>query len=158
MEVVQNAYKEPDRQVQILERQPPKTSFNGEVKRPETVVISKDDFEYLRSRALASDFVMKALKDLKDKGNELMKKVSQNRIIQELQDRLSKAELHSRRADAERLKMYNDFQDITFWMAEKPIDNDGHSIWDWFRYDKMKKQNLEHSHEYAEREVDEREM
>ena len=158
-DVVKDAYREPERQIRIEERQAPKTAYDGTIRRPEMVVISADDFEYLRNRVKASTFVMNALDDLKRKGNELMKSVNQNRIIQELRDEINKITLHLRRAESERLKMYNQIQDITYWMASKPIDRDGHSIWDYFKYEKMQQnQAQEQTQELDELEIEEQEM
>ena len=103
-EVVKDAYSE-EHKVEILEKRPQKTNHKGEIKSPESVVITMEDFKYLRDRAKASDFVMKALEDIKRLGKKLMNEVNKTRIFQDLQDKIAEMQFLLRRTEDEKEKM-----------------------------------------------------
>ena len=149
-DVVKQAYDKTERSIEIFERSQAKTTITGEIKRPETVTISKDDFDNLRNKARASEFVMKALNDLKMLGSDLVKKVSQTRIVKELTERIEEINYVLIRERDEREKMYSQVRDMQYWM-EKVVDHEGHSIWDYYRHSKIKEQQeLEHERTFEE--------
>lgn len=159
LDAVKSAYAEQeDREITILEHQSAKIK-KGEVQRPEAVLISKDDFDYLVIRAKARDFVLDALDKLQKLGNKLMKAVSGKHQIDELQYLL-------KRESDEREKVLSQFRDLRFW-CQKFTDSKGHAIWEYYTYSKQQEilaeqrqaqEIAEKAYEQEMQEIDEREQ
>lgn len=139
IETVKDAYGESDRQIQILHRTEEKTSANGKMKRPATVTIKEEDYEYLERRACSSRFLENAYSRLQNLGNKLMKEVNVSKQIKSLNEKIMELEtkiLEERRIAENNLFFANDLKE---WMYKKYIK--GYSIWDYFSHDKLQQEN-----------------
>lgn len=97
--VVQEAYKEPKHPIEILEEYPEKKTLRGKVQ-PAAVKISRADFDDLKARAMASDWIKRALLDLKNLGERLFKSLNQRARVAELKKQADDARAHEQKAMA----------------------------------------------------------
>ena len=88
--VVQEAYKEPEHPVEILEQYPEKKTLSGKAQ-PAAVKISRSDYDDLCRRAMASDWIKNALAQLKSVGERLVKELNQRKRVSELKSRVEEA-------------------------------------------------------------------
>lgn len=96
---VQEAYKEPEHPVEILEQYPEKKTISGKTV-PASVRITKKDFDDLNKRAMASDRIKKALFDLKTLGDRLFKAMDQRQRVAALKKEAEDARASERMAQA----------------------------------------------------------
>lgn len=139
IETVKDAYAEADRRVQVLSRSEEKKAPNGEIKRPATVTISEEDYEYLEGRACSARFLENALRRLQNLGNKLMREVNINKQIQSLKEDVM--DLEAKILEERRLAESNYIfaNDLKTWMLNKFIK--GYSIWDYFTHERLQQEN-----------------
>lgn len=149
-ECVQTAYKQPEHKIEVLEQQPQKKLLNGQIK-PSTVTIKESDFQELKQRAMASDWIRRALADLKLMGAKLMREVNQKRRIQEAEYKSQEAERLYRTTEKELERRSQAMQNITeaFYEVKEWLEcqrvKGGYTLWELFQ-------------EHREREREEREL
>lgn len=149
-ECVQTAYKPPEHEIEVLEHHEAKKLLNGQIK-PPTVTIKESDFQELKERAMASQWIRKALEQLKLMGDKLMREVNQKRRIREAEQKRQEAEIMCRATEKELEKksqalsnVTEAFYEIKEWLQEKRLQN-GFTLWELFQ-------------EQREREREEREL
>lgn len=96
---VQEAYKEPEHRIEVLEEYPEKKTLGGKIQ-PAAVKISRDDFDDLKRRAMASDWIKRALQDLRSLGERLFKAMNQRERVAQLKKQAEDARAHEAEANA----------------------------------------------------------
>lgn len=120
---------------------------------PERVMMKKSDYDIMEKRMGATDWVIKALEEIKRMGTKLTRELNQRRRVAELQERANSDEIEARAAEvnlANAKAEIADLQQQTWeqqeWM-ENQVARNGKSIWEFF-IDFITKQ---HEREYIER-------
>ncbi len=120
---------------------------------PELVLLKKSDYDLMNKRIGITDWIIKALKELKHTGEKLTRELNQRRRVAELQERANSAEIEARAAEVELANAKAEIADLQQqaweqqeWM-EKQVTRNGKSIWEFFM-DFITKQ---HEREYIER-------
>ena len=120
---------------------------------PELVLLKKSDYDLMNKRIGITDWIIKALKELKHTGEKLTRELNQRRRVAELQERANSAEIEARAAEVELANAKAEIADLQQqaweqqeWM-ESQVTRSGKSIWEFFM-DFITKQ---HEREYFER-------
>ena len=120
---------------------------------PELVLLKKSDYDLMNKRIGITDWIIKALKELKHTGEKLTRELNQRRRVAELQERANSAEIEARAAEVELANAKAEIADLQQqaweqqeWM-ENQVTRNGKSIWEFFM-DFITKQ---HEREYIER-------
>lgn len=120
---------------------------------PERAIIKKSDYDLMQKRIGVTDWIIKALKELKRTGEKLTRELNQRRRVAELQERANSAEIEARAAEVELANAKAEIADLQQqaweqqeWM-ENQVTRNGKSIWEYFM-DFITKQ---HEREYIER-------
>ena len=105
---------------------------------PAQVTMAEADYLLLRERAAVTQWIRKAMEDLKYMGAKLTRELNQRRRVAELQERAASAEIASRAAElnlanarAEIADLRQQAQEQQAWM-EQQTTRSGKSIWEFF--------------------------
>lgn len=128
---VQEAYKEPDHKVKILEEYPERKTLGGKVQ-PAAVKISRSDYEDLSRRAMASDWIKKALFDLKTLGDRLFKAMDQRQRVAALKKEAEDARASEKMAQARLDTLMNENQQKDQYILEAASYLEEMDLWDRF--------------------------
>ena len=130
---VQEAYKEPDHKVEILEEYPERKTLSGKVQ-PAAVKISRSDYEDLSRRAMASDWIKKALFDLKTLGDRLFKAMDQRQRVAALKKEAEDARASEKMAQSRLDTLMNENHQKDQYILEAASYLEEMNLWDRFIY------------------------
>lgn len=129
--VVQEAYKEPEHCIEILEDYPEKKTFSGKVQ-PAAVKISRADFDDLNERAMASDWIKRALQELKELGDHLFRALNQRARVAELKKQAEDAKASERTATARLDTLRTEYQGKDEYIEHTAVFLEEMGLWDRF--------------------------
>lgn len=149
---VLEAYAETDLKIDV-EIIPAKKNPITKQETPERVMMKKSDYDIMKKRMGATDWIIKALEEIKRTGTKLTREFNQRRRVAELQERANSAEIEARAAEVNLANAKAEIADLQQqaweqqeWM-ESQVTRNGKSIWEFF-IDFITKQ---HEREYIER-------
>lgn len=149
---VLEAYAETDLKIDV-EIIPAKKNPITKQETPERVMMKKSDYDKMQKRMGATDWVIRALEEIKRTGKKLTREFNQRRRVAELQERANSAEIEARAAEVNLANAKAEIADLQQqaweqqeWM-ESQVTRSGKSIWEFFM-DFITKQ---HEREYFER-------
>lgn len=128
---VQEAYREPDYRIEVLEEFPERKTLSGKVQ-PAAVKISRSDFDDLKERAMASDWIKRAMQELKGLGEHLFKALNQRERVAELRKQAEDAKAHERTATAKLDTLRTEYQIKEEYIENTAIFLEEMGLWDRF--------------------------
>lgn len=136
-QAVMEAYTEEELEIEV-QRTPAKKNPITKQETPAQVTIAEADYLVLKERAVAADWLKKALVELRRTGEKLTRELNQRRRVAELQERTTSAEIAARAAEvnlanarAEIADLRQQAQEQQEWM-EQQTTRSGKSIWEFF--------------------------
>lgn len=149
---VLEAYAETDFKIDV-KTIPAKKNPITKQETPEYVLVEKSDYNIMEKRMGATDWIIRALEEIKRTGTKLTRELNQRRRVAELQERANSAEIEARAAEVNLANAKAEIADLQQqaweqqeWM-ESQVTRNGKSIWEYFM-DFITKQ---HEREYIER-------
>ena len=121
-----------------VQRTPAKKNPITKQETPAQVTIAEADYLVLKERAVAADWLKKALVELRRTGEKLTRELNQRRRVAELQERAASAEIAARAAEVNLANARGEIADLRQqaqeqqeWM-EQQTTRSGKSIWEFF--------------------------
>ena len=136
-QAVMEAYTEEELEIEV-QRTPAKKNPITKQETPAQVTIAEADYLVLKERAVAADWLKKALVELRRTGEKLTRELNQRRRVAELQERAASAEIAARAAEVNLANARGEIADLRQqaqeqqeWM-EQQTTRSGKSIWEFF--------------------------
>ena len=136
-QAVMEAYTEEELEIEV-QRTPAKKNPITKQETPAQVTIAEADYLVLKERAVAADWLKKALLELRRTGEKLTRELNQRRRVAELQERAASAEIAARAAEVNLANARGEIADLRQqaqeqqeWM-EQQTTRSGKSIWEFF--------------------------
>ena len=129
--VVQEAYKEPKHPIEILEEYPEKKKLGGKTQ-PAAVKIKREDFDDLKRRAMASDWIKRALQELRNLGERLFKSLNQRARVAELKKQADDARAHEQMAIARLDTLRTEYREKDEHILQTTAFLEEMGLWDRF--------------------------